>query len=320
MQTSGRIPQEDVFGVLLAILEVHGVTAVRSGNLYKIVPVEGARERAVPTIVGADRRPHARRRRDHHADRADPLRAGERPRHAAAAAHLGPGHAHRQPRDGRAHHHRLGVQHRPPARHHPARRRRGGHRRAADHPAAVRRRRRDGEHPEPALPVGPSAGRRRPGAPTARAAGRADPGAADPGRAAPGQRHRRGRPAAAHRARAALELAHRQRAQGRDGDDPPASSRRSTSTSPAAAACSSTTPRTPSQGPGGDAQRDLRRPRDGADDLVADDLGRQPGRPPRRRQPGRAAATTADGRPRRAARRRRRPGWPRARCGSSPTR
>src|SRR5439155_4108817 len=32
---------------------VHGVTAVRSGNLYKIVPVEGARERAVPTIVGA---------------------------------------------------------------------------------------------------------------------------------------------------------------------------------------------------------------------------------------------------------------------------
>ena len=53
VQTSGRIPQEDVFGVLLAILEVHGVTAVRSGNLYKIVPLEGARERAVPTIVGA---------------------------------------------------------------------------------------------------------------------------------------------------------------------------------------------------------------------------------------------------------------------------
>jgi general secretion pathway protein D len=52
VQTSGRIPQEDVFGVLLAILEVHGVTAVKSGNLYKIVPVEGARERAVPTIVG----------------------------------------------------------------------------------------------------------------------------------------------------------------------------------------------------------------------------------------------------------------------------
>jgi general secretion pathway protein D len=52
VQTSGRIPQEDVFGVMLGILEVHGFTAVKSGNLYKIVRVEGARERAVPTIVG----------------------------------------------------------------------------------------------------------------------------------------------------------------------------------------------------------------------------------------------------------------------------
>src|SRR2546428_9198628 len=52
VQTSGRIPQEDVFGVLLGILEVHGFTAVKSGNLYKIVRVEGARERAVPTVVG----------------------------------------------------------------------------------------------------------------------------------------------------------------------------------------------------------------------------------------------------------------------------
>src|SRR5213594_405470 len=52
VQTSGRIPQEDVFGVLLAILEVHGFTAVKAGNLYKILRIEGARERAVPTIVG----------------------------------------------------------------------------------------------------------------------------------------------------------------------------------------------------------------------------------------------------------------------------
>src|SRR5262249_43289124 len=52
VQTSGRIAQEEVFGVLLAILEVHGFTAVKSGNLYKIVRIEGARERAVPTIVG----------------------------------------------------------------------------------------------------------------------------------------------------------------------------------------------------------------------------------------------------------------------------
>ncbi|MBI4269761.1 MAG: type II secretion system secretin GspD [Candidatus Rokubacteria bacterium] len=52
VQTSGRIPQEDVFGVLLAVLEVHGFTAIKAGNLYKIIRIEGARERAVPTIVG----------------------------------------------------------------------------------------------------------------------------------------------------------------------------------------------------------------------------------------------------------------------------
>ncbi|MGH7393962.1 MAG: secretin N-terminal domain-containing protein, partial [Candidatus Rokuibacteriota bacterium] len=54
VQTSGRIPQEDVFGVLLAILEVHGFTAVKSDNLYKIVRLEGARERAVPTVIGLE--------------------------------------------------------------------------------------------------------------------------------------------------------------------------------------------------------------------------------------------------------------------------
>jgi general secretion pathway protein D len=53
VQTSGRIAQEEVFGVLLAILEVHGFTAVKAGNLYKIIRIEGARERAVPTIVGS---------------------------------------------------------------------------------------------------------------------------------------------------------------------------------------------------------------------------------------------------------------------------
>src|SRR5262245_10027273 len=52
VQTSRRIAQEEVFGVLLALLEVQGFTAVKSGNLYKIVRIEGARERAVPTIVG----------------------------------------------------------------------------------------------------------------------------------------------------------------------------------------------------------------------------------------------------------------------------
>jgi general secretion pathway protein D len=57
VQTSGRIAAEDVFGVLLAILEVQGFTAVKSGSLYKIIRIEGARERAVPTIVGPNADP-----------------------------------------------------------------------------------------------------------------------------------------------------------------------------------------------------------------------------------------------------------------------
>ncbi len=52
VQTSSRIPQEEVFNVLLAVLEVHGFTAVKSDALYKIIKLEGARERPVPTIVG----------------------------------------------------------------------------------------------------------------------------------------------------------------------------------------------------------------------------------------------------------------------------
>jgi general secretion pathway protein D len=53
VQTSGRIAQEEVFGVLLAILEVHGFTAVKSDNLYKIVRLPDAAARSVPTIVGS---------------------------------------------------------------------------------------------------------------------------------------------------------------------------------------------------------------------------------------------------------------------------
>jgi general secretion pathway protein D len=60
VQTSGRIPEDEVFNVLLAVLEVHGVTAIRSGNLHKIVPTTAARERPVPTVVGAQPDPTRR--------------------------------------------------------------------------------------------------------------------------------------------------------------------------------------------------------------------------------------------------------------------
>ncbi len=60
VQTAGRIPEEEVLNVLLAVLEVNGVTAIRSGNLYKIVPIAAARERPVPTIIGAQSDPTRR--------------------------------------------------------------------------------------------------------------------------------------------------------------------------------------------------------------------------------------------------------------------
>ena len=51
IRTAGAIRWEDVFPVFLSILEVHGFTAVKTGNLYKIVRTETARERAIPTFV-----------------------------------------------------------------------------------------------------------------------------------------------------------------------------------------------------------------------------------------------------------------------------
>ncbi len=60
IQTSGRIPEDEVFNVLLAVLEVNGVTAVRSGNLYKILPTTAVRERPLPTVIGAQSDPTRR--------------------------------------------------------------------------------------------------------------------------------------------------------------------------------------------------------------------------------------------------------------------
>jgi general secretion pathway protein D len=60
IQTSGRIPEDEVFNVLLAVLEVNGVTAIRSGNLYKILPTQAVRERPLPTVIGAQPDPTRR--------------------------------------------------------------------------------------------------------------------------------------------------------------------------------------------------------------------------------------------------------------------
>jgi general secretion pathway protein D len=54
VQTIGRIAKDDVFSVLLTILDVNGLTAVRSGNVYRIIPREGAPQNSIRTVVGND--------------------------------------------------------------------------------------------------------------------------------------------------------------------------------------------------------------------------------------------------------------------------
>jgi general secretion pathway protein D len=54
VQTIGMIASDDVFNVLLTILDVNGLAAVRSGNLYRIIPREGAPQASVRTVVGRD--------------------------------------------------------------------------------------------------------------------------------------------------------------------------------------------------------------------------------------------------------------------------
>jgi len=57
VQTTGKIASNDVFNVLLTILDVNGLAAVRSGNLYRIIPREGAPQTSVRTIVGREMDP-----------------------------------------------------------------------------------------------------------------------------------------------------------------------------------------------------------------------------------------------------------------------
>ena len=54
VQTIGRIASDDVFNVLLTILDVNGLAAVKSGNLYRIIAREGAPQSPVRIVVGRD--------------------------------------------------------------------------------------------------------------------------------------------------------------------------------------------------------------------------------------------------------------------------
>lgn len=52
VQTTGRIPVDDIFPVLLTILDVNGLAAVKSGNVYRIIAKQGAPQTPTRTIVG----------------------------------------------------------------------------------------------------------------------------------------------------------------------------------------------------------------------------------------------------------------------------
>jgi general secretion pathway protein D len=51
VRSSGVMRREDVFPVFLSVLEVHGFTAVKAGDVWKIVPIETTRQRAIPTFI-----------------------------------------------------------------------------------------------------------------------------------------------------------------------------------------------------------------------------------------------------------------------------
>lgn len=52
VQTAGPVARDELFGVLVAILEVHGFTVVTSGDIYKVVRLDEGRRRPARIVVG----------------------------------------------------------------------------------------------------------------------------------------------------------------------------------------------------------------------------------------------------------------------------
>lgn len=62
IETAGRISIDAVFDLFMSILEINNLTAVRSGEVYKIMPIARARQSGVQTIYGGleERKPSDR--------------------------------------------------------------------------------------------------------------------------------------------------------------------------------------------------------------------------------------------------------------------
>jgi general secretion pathway protein D len=54
LQTIGKIGSDEVFPLLLTILDVNGLAAVKAGSVYRIIPREGAQQSPLRTVVGRE--------------------------------------------------------------------------------------------------------------------------------------------------------------------------------------------------------------------------------------------------------------------------
>jgi general secretion pathway protein D len=59
LQTTGKIPREEVLDFLLTVLDVNGLTAVKADNVYRIITREGAPQTPLRTVVGSEPAPGA---------------------------------------------------------------------------------------------------------------------------------------------------------------------------------------------------------------------------------------------------------------------
>ena len=57
VQTTGKIPREEVLNFLLTVLDVNGLAAVKADNVYRIITREGAPQTPLRTVVGSEPSP-----------------------------------------------------------------------------------------------------------------------------------------------------------------------------------------------------------------------------------------------------------------------
>jgi general secretion pathway protein D len=57
VQTTGKIPRDEILNFLLTVLDANGLTAVKADNVYRIITREGAPQTPIRTVVGSEPSP-----------------------------------------------------------------------------------------------------------------------------------------------------------------------------------------------------------------------------------------------------------------------